>query len=122
MEVGVSVFAGNNFVHGVPDGFEALPILDLADDGGLIDVDDGAACAKRGEEVEEAESGGEPDESGKEGRGEKNAEKGAEKPGARSSIAALWRERWRLVNYGAVGGGHVCAWRTQCRATESFAC
>ena len=57
-EIGIGVFAGNYFVHGVADGFEALEFLNLADDGGLIDVDDGAASAKRSEDVKEAESSG----------------------------------------------------------------
>jgi len=43
-EVGVGVLAGNDFVHGVADGFEALEFLNLADDRGLIDVDLGAAA------------------------------------------------------------------------------
>lgn len=52
-EVGVGVLSGNDFVHGVADGFETLEFLNLADDGGLIDVDLGvAAVAQSAEQME----------------------------------------------------------------------
>ena len=37
------VFAGNDLVHGEADGFEALKLLDLTDDGRLVDVNQTAA-------------------------------------------------------------------------------
>jgi hypothetical protein len=58
-EIWIVVLAGNYFVHGVADGFEALELLNLADDGGLIDVK-GDAAAREAKEIEQVHAGDEP--------------------------------------------------------------
>ena len=70
----ICVFAGNNFVHGVAHGFESLKLLDLADDGGLIDADGGASAAGHGEKVEQVNAGEKPDGEGKSGKCDEDAE------------------------------------------------
>jgi hypothetical protein len=50
-QVGVVVFTGNDFVHGVADGFEALELLDLANYRGLIHVEEGTAAAQIAKQV-----------------------------------------------------------------------
>ena len=55
------MLARNDFVHGEADGFEALKLLNLADDGGLIDANERAASV-RAEKRKKAGAGGEPDD------------------------------------------------------------
>jgi len=37
-QIGIFVFARNDFVHGEADSFQTLELLNLADDGGLVNV------------------------------------------------------------------------------------
>ena len=95
-EDGIFVFAGDDFVHGELNGFEALELLNLANDGGLVHADDGAA-GERAEQAEEAGAGDAPDgdadgESGEEGPREETGEKGA------------GPEAWRTGRIGRVCG------------------
>ena len=56
-EIRIVAFAGNDFVHGVGHGFEALKLLNLADDGGLTDVDRSLPAAEQAQEVQQTDAG-----------------------------------------------------------------
>ncbi len=58
-QVRAVVFTGNDFVHGEADGFQALELLNLADDGGLVDANQGSAAVGT-QKGEKAGPGGEP--------------------------------------------------------------
>jgi len=47
-----SAFSGDDFVHGEFDGFEALQLSNLANYGGLIDVDKGMSVQKSANELQ----------------------------------------------------------------------
>jgi hypothetical protein len=60
-QVGAVVFTGNDFVHGEADGFKALKLLDLADDGGLVNVNQSAG-AIGAQKRKQAGAGSKPDD------------------------------------------------------------
>jgi hypothetical protein len=60
-QVRAVVFTGNDFVHGKADGFEALKLLDLADHGGLVNVDQSAATIGA-QKRKQAGAGSKPDD------------------------------------------------------------
>ena len=92
----IVVLAGNDFVHGVADGFEALELLNLADDGGLIDVE-GDAAAGETEQVEQVYAGDEPDAESDDCQRGENAENCAGEAGhfSRRSRGRDARRDWR---------------------------
>ena len=73
-QVGILMFAGDDFVHGEADGFKALELLNLADDCGLVNVDKRA----HGEWAEEMEQAGASDEPDDERNGKNRAEDAGE--------------------------------------------
>jgi len=63
------MLAGNDFVHGVTDRLKALELLNLANNSGLIGVDDNASFVGVIKKAKEANSRGEPNGRGNEGHG-----------------------------------------------------
>jgi hypothetical protein len=74
-QVRAVVFTGNDFVHGKADGLEALKLLDLADHGGLVNVDQSAATISA-QKRKQTGAGSKPDD---EADSEKSQEKAKQK-------------------------------------------
>ena len=66
------MLAGNDFVHGETDGFEALQLLNLADNRGLVDMDERAVGVGT-KQMEKAGAGDEPDDQADGKKSEQNA-------------------------------------------------
>lgn len=61
-EIGIVALAADDLVHGVADGFQALELLNLADDCRLVGVDLDSSAAEQAEKMKKANSGSCPNE------------------------------------------------------------